>query len=75
MGGIGIEIVSLNGSPDLRFAPRFNVAVPFSDRHVSEGRGAKVALRTTSRDITYAELAADARRASTGSAFGPANAC
>ena len=30
----------------LRFAPNYNVAVPFIDRHISEGRGAKVAIRT-----------------------------
>jgi acyl-coenzyme A synthetase/AMP-(fatty) acid ligase len=30
----------------LRFAPTYNVAVAFIDRHISEGRGAKVAIRT-----------------------------
>jgi benzoate-CoA ligase family protein len=57
-----VEIISSNGSSDLRFAPRFNVAVPFIDRHVGEGRGAKVAIRTPGRDVTYAELAADVDR-------------
>ncbi|HEY5720347.1 MAG TPA: AMP-binding protein, partial [Gammaproteobacteria bacterium] len=42
----------------LEFAPLFNVAVPFIDRHLAEGRGAKVAIReTTGREVTYAELA------------------
>ena len=36
---------------------RFNVAVPFIDRHVAEGRGAKAAIRTASETVTFAELA------------------
>jgi len=41
----------------LEFAPNFNVAVPFIDRHLAEERGAKVAIReTTGREVTYAEL-------------------
>jgi benzoate-CoA ligase family protein len=39
------------------FAPGFNVAVPFIDRHLREGRGAKVAIRSADGDVTYAELA------------------
>ena len=39
------------------FAPGFNVAVPFIDRHLAEGRGAKVAIRSADADVTYAELA------------------
>ena len=47
------------GLPD-----RFNVAVPFIDRHVGEGRGAKVAIRTVhGEDVTYAELAENVNRA------------
>ncbi len=41
----------------LSFAPGFNVAVPFIDRHVAEGRGGKVAIRSAAGDVTYAELA------------------
>ena len=41
----------------IRIAPVFNVAVPFVDRHVEEGRGAKVAIRTIDEEVTYAELA------------------
>ena len=41
----------------IRFATRFNLAVPFIDRHLAEGRGAKVAMRTATEDVTYAELA------------------
>ncbi len=41
----------------LTFAPGFNVAVPFVDRHLAEGRGAKVAIRAAEGEVTYAELA------------------
>ena len=41
----------------LRFAPVFNVAAPFIDRHLEEGRGDKVAIRTDGGDVTYAALA------------------
>jgi acyl-coenzyme A synthetase/AMP-(fatty) acid ligase len=35
----------------------FNVAVPFIDRHVAEGRADRVALRTGAEDVTYGQLA------------------
>ncbi|MBS27789.1 MAG: benzoate--CoA ligase [Alphaproteobacteria bacterium] len=47
----------------LTFADSFNVAVPFIDRHLDEGRGAKVAIRTDDGDTTYAELAEGVNRA------------
>ncbi len=47
----------------LRFAPRFNVAVPFIDRHLDEGRTDKVAIRTGEESVTYGELAANVNRA------------
>jgi benzoate-CoA ligase family protein len=47
----------------IEFAPVFNVAVPFIDLHLSEGRGGKVAIRTTKGDITYAELAKNVAQA------------
>jgi benzoate-CoA ligase family protein len=47
----------------LRFSPVFNVAVPFIDRHVSEGRGHRVALRHPGGTVTYAELAENVNRA------------
>src|SRR5208283_276360 len=46
----------------LHFAPNYNVAVEFIDRHISEGRGAKVAIRTADSAVTYAELAANVNR-------------
>jgi benzoate-CoA ligase family protein len=40
----------------LRFARRFNVAVPFIDRHLEEGRASKLAIRSTTGEVTYADL-------------------
>jgi hypothetical protein len=50
----------------LRFAPNYNVVVAFVDRHIAEGRGAKVAIRTADNAITYAELAANVNRCAGG---------
>ena len=41
----------------IAFAPVFNVAVPFIDRHVREGRRRKAAIRTVDGDVSYGELA------------------
>jgi benzoate-CoA ligase family protein len=47
----------------LEFSETFNVAVPFIDRHIGEGRGAKVAIRTTDGHVvTYSELARSVNR-------------
>jgi len=43
---------------DIRIAESFNAAVPFIDRHITEGRGAKAAIKTTDGEtVTYAQLA------------------
>jgi benzoate-CoA ligase family protein len=42
---------------DILFAPSFNVAGPFIDRHLEEGRADKVAIRGDFDDVTYGELA------------------
>ncbi len=47
----------------LIFPSEFNAAVPFIDRHVSEGRASKPAIRTLGGDVTYGELAANVNRA------------
>ncbi|MYE59465.1 MAG: AMP-binding protein, partial [Alphaproteobacteria bacterium] len=47
----------------LAFADVFNVAVPFVDRHIREGRGARVAIRDAAGAVTYADLAANVNRA------------
>ena len=51
----------------LTFADQFNVAVPFIDRHMGEGRGDKIAIRTREGDTTYAQLRNNVNRA--GNAF------
>ena len=40
----------------IRFSPVFNVAVPFIDRHLEEGRAGKVAIRAADQEVTYGEL-------------------
>jgi benzoate-CoA ligase family protein len=60
--GISFDATSKVVLPD-----RFNVAVPFIDRHLSEGRGAKAAIRTSSETVTFAELAERVNR--TGNAL------
>ena len=46
----------------IHFSPVFNVAVPFIDRHISEGRSNKTAIRTAEGDVTYGELADNVNR-------------
>jgi benzoate-CoA ligase family protein len=46
----------------ITYAPVFNVAVPFIDRHLAEGRGAKIAIRAAAGDVSYAELAQNVNR-------------
>lgn len=48
----------------ITFADNFNVAVPFIDRHLDEGRADKPAIRSTAGvEETYGELAAGVNRA------------
>lgn len=51
-----------NGIPQLEFPRPFNIAELLIDRHLAEGRGDKVAIRTLDRDVTYAELTAEVNR-------------
>ena len=63
----GVVEVDASEQPSrLRFPPNYNVAVAFIDRHIAEGRGAKVAIRTADSAITYAELAANVNRCAGG---------
>jgi benzoate-CoA ligase family protein len=56
--------ISFTDDSKVRLPAQFNVAVPFIDRHVGEGRGAKVAIRTVhGESVTYAELAERVNRA------------
>ncbi len=57
-----VEVDISEQPSSLRFAANFNVAVPFIDRHISEGRGAKIAIRTRDSAISYADLAANVNR-------------
>jgi benzoate-CoA ligase family protein len=43
--------------PTIHYAPVLNVAVPFIDRHLTEARADRVALRTVAEDVTYGQLA------------------
>jgi benzoate-CoA ligase family protein len=47
----------------INFAPIFNVAVPFIDRHLDEGRAGKVAIITETEKVTYGQLADRVNRA------------
>jgi benzoate-CoA ligase family protein len=57
-----VEVDVSQRPSQLRFAPRFNVAVPFIDRHIDEGRGDKIAIHTAAGAVTYAQLAANVGR-------------
>ena len=47
----------------VKLPDHFNVAVPFIDRHLVEGRASKIAIRTANETVTYAELAERVNRA------------
>ncbi len=49
--------ISFGPNHKVTLPAQFNVAAPFIDRHIGEGRGAKAAIRTASETVTYAELA------------------
>lgn len=55
--------ISFSADHKVTLPARFNVAVPFIDRHVAEGRGAKAAIHTAQESVTYAELAERVNRA------------
>ena len=46
----------------IEFGPGFNAAIPFIDRHLGEGRGPKVAIRSAAGEVTYAQLAENVNR-------------
>src|SRR5262249_6555103 len=52
---------------EIRIAESFNAAVPFIDRHVNEGRGAKPIIKTHDGEtVTYGELAERVNRCGNG---------
>ena len=63
MRDYGVSVDHSTIPAGLSFSPELNVAVPFIDRHLDEGRGGKVAIREVGGgEITYAELAANVNR-------------
>ena len=62
MASHGIAIDRSRTPSGLVFEPGFNVAVPFIDRHLAEGRGGKVAIRCAAGEVTYAALATGVNR-------------
>jgi benzoate-CoA ligase family protein len=46
----------------ISFAPVFNVAAPFIDRHLDEGRGDKIVIRADAGEVTYSALAENVNR-------------
>ena len=46
----------------IQYSPVFNVAVPFIDRHISEGRSTKTAISSAEGDVSYSELAQNVNR-------------
>jgi benzoate-CoA ligase family protein len=52
-----VRVDAARSPAQIEFGPGFNAAVPFVDRHLAEGRGGKVALRSAAGEVTYAELA------------------
>jgi benzoate-CoA ligase family protein len=56
MAKTGVTVDRSKSPAAIAFEAGFNAAVPFVDRHVPEGRGARVAIRTAAGDVTYADL-------------------
>ena len=57
-----VQINRVTAPSEFEFAPIFNVAVPFVDRHLTEHRGGKIAIRTKTNSVTYQELAEQVNR-------------
>jgi len=51
---------------NMKFPPGFNAVSVFIDRHVVEGRGGKVAIRSAEDDVSYGELLEQVNRAADG---------
>jgi benzoate-CoA ligase family protein len=63
MDKFGVTIRPGSGASEILLAEAFNVAVPFIDRHLAEGRANKIAIRTVREEVSYVELAANVNRA------------
>ena len=52
-----VSIDTSQSPAKIEFSPEFNVAVPFIDRHLQEGRKDKVIIRETDgEEVTYGQL-------------------
>lgn len=52
-----VQVVGSSDHPELVFSDNFNVAQPFIDRHLDEGRADKVVIYTIDEKVTYRQLA------------------
>ena len=52
-----VSVDDTRSPPSIQYAPSFNVAIPFIDRHLDEGRADEIAIRTVTGQVTYAQLA------------------
>jgi benzoate-CoA ligase family protein len=57
-----VRVDNATSPATIAFAPVFNVAVPFIDRHLDEGRADKIAIRSVQGDVTYGTLAEQVNR-------------
>jgi len=58
-----VTVTPGNDGARLEYSETFNVAVPFIDRHIADGRGSKIAIRTLDGHVvTYSELARSVNR-------------
>jgi benzoate-CoA ligase family protein len=57
MAGRRVGGIEIDSAGRIRLPDDFNVAVPFIDRHLAEGRGDRIAIRTTTESVSYAQLA------------------
>ena len=63
-GSVIVKDHTVTVTPELTLSSTFNVAVPFVDRHLEEGRADKLAIRTNrGAEVTYGELAERVNRA------------
>jgi len=58
-----ITVDSTVSPAGIGFSDSFNVAAPFIDRHIDEGRGSKIAICGVFGEVTYAQLAERVNRA------------
>ncbi|MCL2716156.1 MAG: benzoate-CoA ligase family protein [Alphaproteobacteria bacterium] len=60
------DMPDLSDPFDMKFPPGFNAASVFIDRHLREGRGAKIAIHSVEGDVSYGELICEVNRVANG---------